>query len=275
VGVGVEVVSGTFRPWLAGYRFGGTVHPNAQGIYCVILCLAATCKLADAKQRRGLIWACLLGGLTLLCLTKSRAALAGLVAAWMAIWFLRTSAATKVRLAGFGVTACATLVLTTMMFGMDLKDRTVDAFLMGRGGDTDSLSGRIPLWNELLHYVDERPMAGYGFNSFWDAAHIEDVSEVAEWSINSAHSGYLDTVLGVGLIGGAILIACTLVVAGYAAIRCLARGDSGDLFLFGLLVFAVINGAMESSFAQPGFAPFLATCGIGRIALSREEIDET
>ena len=162
------------------------------------------------------------------------------------------------------------LMLATTLVGMDLKDQAANALLMGRGEDTESLSGRIPLWTELLNYVEDRPWTGYGFNSFWDAAHIEDVSEVAEWAINSAHCGYLDTVLGVGLIGGGLLAVCVVAALGHAGARCLKRGDSGDMFLLGLLVFGLVNAAMESSFAQPGFIPFLATCGIARIAYWRE-----
>jgi hypothetical protein len=34
IGIAAELSLGTFRPWAGDYRFGGTVHPNAQGVYC-------------------------------------------------------------------------------------------------------------------------------------------------------------------------------------------------------------------------------------------------
>ena len=36
----------------------------------------------------------------------------------------------------------------------------------------------MPLWTELLGYVKQRPILGYGYDSFWNARHIEDVTAV-------------------------------------------------------------------------------------------------
>ena len=39
-----------------------------------------------------------------------------------------------------------------------------------------SLTGRMPIWTELMRYVDRRPLTGYGYESFWTAENIEDLS---------------------------------------------------------------------------------------------------
>ena len=66
IGLAAEMALGNFRPWLADYRFGGTLHPNGQGVYCAILCLAAVCKALDATERKPLFVALAAAGAVLL-----------------------------------------------------------------------------------------------------------------------------------------------------------------------------------------------------------------
>ena len=55
IGILAELKLGTFRPWAAGYRFSGTVHPNTQAGYCGLLCLAAVAMAGDAKRGKALL----------------------------------------------------------------------------------------------------------------------------------------------------------------------------------------------------------------------------
>ncbi len=146
-----------------------------------------------------------------------------------------------------------------------------DAVLLGRTEDAGSLSGRVPLWGELLSYAGQRPLLGYGYDTFWTTPHIEEVSDVAEWAIHTGHSAYVDTLLGVGLVGAGLLVLMVAVAAFRAAARYAATADAGAGFVFGLLVFGLVNATMESGFVQPAFVPFLAACGVGRMAFCDEE----
>ena len=41
IGVFSEVALGSFRPWIGGYRFSGTCHPNGQALDCALLVFAS------------------------------------------------------------------------------------------------------------------------------------------------------------------------------------------------------------------------------------------
>ena len=271
IGLAAEMALGNFHPWLTEYRFGGTLHPNGQGIYCAIFCLAAVCKALGATRHKSLFVALAAAGAALLLLTKSRAALAALAVALPALWLVKTPAKKKL-LVGIGaVGAAASLTLMASLLGVDVIGKMTDAVLLGRTEDTGSLSGRIPLWGELLGYADQRPLVGYGYDTFWTTPHIEEVSAVAEWAIHTGHSAYIDALLGVGLVGVGLLALVVAIAAFRAATRCAATANAGPGFIFGLLVFGLVNATMESGFVQPVFVPFLAACGVGRMAFCCEE----
>jgi O-antigen ligase len=136
--------------------------------------------------------------------------------------------------------------------------------LLGRSEKAESLSGRIPLWSELMAYVQQRPLVGYGYDSFWSADHIDELSRQLQWAVRDSHSSYIETLLNVGAIGAALL-------AGIVALATLQAGRSlgsgtGYQFLFGLFLYAVINGGTESLMTAPTFIPFIILCGISRLA---------
>jgi O-antigen ligase len=272
IGLLAELSLGTFRPWQAGYRFGGTVHPNAQGVYCAILCLAAVCKIIDPTRRKPLAIGLCAISIVLLLLTKSRAALAGLAAALPVLWLVRARVKTKVLVAGGAVLAVTAALLAATLAGIDVKREATDAVLLGRSDDAESLSGRVPLWSELLTYAAQRPLLGYGYDAFWTPTHIEDVSAFAEWAIHTAHSSYIDVLLSVGVVGAGLALAATATAVGRAAAAYVRSGDPGAAFALGLLVFGLVNASMESTFGQPHCVSFLAACGVGHLAFFPGEV---
>ena len=78
-------------------------------------------------------------------------------------------------------------------------------FFASSAGRDATLTGRTQVWTSLLPVVMTSPIVGKGFGGFWtsrtrDAFHI-----------SGAHSGYLDVVLGIGLVG-LFLVAMFLVI---------------------------------------------------------------
>lgn len=118
---------------------------------------------------------------------------------------------------------------------------------LGRSSD---FSGRTEIWAASLASADN-PLIGTGFESFWNknnpkVAHILESEGYADMSIlNSAHNGYLQIYLDLGMIGVCLLV--LILVSGYLrAVRAFRLDrELGSLFLAYLITssFASITEA--------------------------------
>jgi O-antigen ligase len=128
-------------------------------------------------------------------------------------------------LAGFIVT-CSLAAAATLDVS-SISERVVQyATLDNTSQDLGDLSGRAGLWAELQHYMDARPVLGYGFGAFWNPDTLHQVQEVVSWAPVVAHNGYIDEVLATGLIGAGLCLAFWL--AGLALGISRARDPSDD-----------------------------------------------
>ena len=71
---------------------------------------------------------------------------------------------------------------------------------MGRSEDMTTLTGRVPLWDELLHEVGKRPLWGHGYLAFWDAEQVEYLSDLLKWEIPHGHNMYIDVLIDGGIV---------------------------------------------------------------------------
>jgi exopolysaccharide production protein ExoQ len=69
-----------------------------------------------------------------------------------------------------------------------------------------SFTGRLPLWDAAFQAAMQRPWLGYGYSGFWneDSKIVQSIWAAIEWQAPSAHNGYLDIMLQIGLIGLAL-----------------------------------------------------------------------
>jgi O-antigen ligase len=73
-------------------------------------------------------------------------------------------------------------------------------------GRDPTLTGRTELWAEILEKCAIHPLNGYGLGTFWGSADALPVYMVVHWVPTSAHNGFLECLLELGLIGLLILI---------------------------------------------------------------------
>jgi O-antigen ligase len=264
LGVVAEISLGNFRPWESVYRFSGTIHPNSQGVNLAILCLAAWQAARTEKDHSRRAWMIALGilGFIFLILTRSRTALAGFLAAVSVLSTIRLKTSVK-KLVVCGVLGSASLALLfCSMSGIDIEGKFVSAAMLGRESESGALTGRLPVWEELLYYAGRRPWQGYGYESFWTPQNIEDVSEDVHWRFREAHNAYIDAVLSVGIVGAAAILA----VAVYGIFRTAGiyrrSGEPCAGFTFGMLIFGLIGATMESGMAGINFITLIAGCGL-------------
>ena len=73
-----------------------------------------------------------------------------------------------------------------------------------------TLTGRIPMWTYLFDtYLDQRPLAGYGFNAFWYIrSHRVAMMHAAGYpdQIVVADNGFIDILMNIGYVGLVIFL---------------------------------------------------------------------
>ncbi|TWT95839.1 O-Antigen ligase [Botrimarina colliarenosi] len=265
------------RPWSGGdYRFGGTLHPNAQANYCGILCLAAVCH-PFGFGRRWIRYTLVAVGLGLIVLTQSRTGLMSVAVALVSTWMMRLPPGLK--WAGFSLfmVAVAGLFISYNSVGTGARHTVLDTALLGRTQQAGSLTGRVPLWEELLEYSRKKPLLGYGYEGFWTQDRIAAIMKSQKWSLQNAHNSYFEIVLQLGFVG--LFFAVWFLLASAAALSAANRltRDPGYAFAFGVLTLGVFNSLLESLFIKLRFCPTVALIGVLMVALffPSEPGDET
>jgi exopolysaccharide production protein ExoQ len=262
IGVATEIALGTFRPWAAGYRFAGTVHPNTQGMQLTVFSLASFCLARSAKSHRIGLWTLFAVGVAFLLLTRSRTSCAATAIALAALWLVSVSRRTRIlTLLGAGLLISTTLLIATLL-GVDVYDSLIDATMLGRQEQSETLTGRIPIWMELRNYIAARPLTGYGYESFWTSKRIEAVSDELEWPLREAHNTFVDTLLSVGLVGLAAFLAAALLGVRRAALAYRETGEAGFALTFCLLIACLVDACLESGGTSANCITLLVGTGV-------------
>ena len=269
-GLIAELALGQFTPWADDYRFAGTVHPTHPGPISACLALAAGSFLLNGHRSKALFVAIALGCITLL-LTRTRASVFGFMAGVGTIWMLQAHPRQRVTALVTSGWAVVTALLFFSIFG--LNEETVDVAALGRSESLASLSGRIPLWTQLMNYVHSQPLQGYGYSAFWTPDRIADIARSINWVAPSAHSAYLSVVLYIGLAGAAMVFPAILIGTYRLYRKQVLAPDPGTAFLLGLTVFGMVQGLFASNFSSPDFVTFIAMCGMAQVAFYATSTD--
>jgi O-antigen ligase len=140
-----------------------------------------------------------------------------------------------------------------------------------------TFTGRSDIWSFAVQSLRERLTLGYGFASFWGSSAIQNLPEGKEWAgyASHSHNGYLDTALGMGLPGLALLIVAIVI----APLRNFHAADEGGnngplaMVLLRIWLFGLYLSSMESFFldrADPLWVTFLlAVFGLHYLARFR------
>ena len=226
---------------------GAFTHKNLMGETVVVSLIIFFAALKGGAISRGMGF---LGyGLALALLLPVGAAssiVVGLIIICVHVFFLTDVLSGRQRavLLAFGV--------STVLIASGVLFANLDEALGLLGRDT-TLTGRTDIWSFVLSKIAERPWLGYGFAAFFETQRFgRYVLDGFGWSIPTAHNGYLETVLGLGWIGLAILLG----YIGTMAYRLIMRSQSYSpaLFIFTMPVLIYYCGIniTESTMLGPG-----------------------
>ena len=259
-GVMAEIWLGTFLR-NENYRFTGTCHPNTQAAYGAIACLGAGLFAKNGKFLSVPSLLVLSVGVVCLLLTKSRTSLAAMLLGLTAMHGLRLQGQKRIVLVAGAISTLAMGILLVSMLGGQAKNRLGDTAAMGRSDDLTSLTGRLPLWEELLDTIEESPLIGHGYLAYWTPEQVEYLGDVFKWEIPHGHNMYLDVLMDGGIIGLSLFIVMLVTGLFVCGWHFGATSDDGAAFVFGLICFALVHGIGESFFKMymaPSF--ILMTC---------------
>ncbi|HEX4310018.1 MAG TPA: O-antigen ligase [Acidobacteriaceae bacterium] len=66
-----------------------------------------------------------------------------------------------------------------------------------------TLTGRTAIWAQVMHFVQQRPLLGYGYDAFWRGAEGPSlqVAATVHFIVAHAHNGFLEIALELGVSG--------------------------------------------------------------------------
>lgn len=154
------------KPWRKLWAFGAAIS--------VIIVLMTTSKTS-------LLGVILGFGIIALALWMKRGPMAGLALTWLCA-------------------VTGSILAALLVFAPDVIFE-----LLGRD---PSLTGRTDIWAQLVQDISERPWLGYGYGSFWmlDSEPAYWLREVLEWDAPTAHNGWLEVAIALGLTGLSFLV---------------------------------------------------------------------
>ncbi len=271
--VGNELRLQTMDPADELWRFAGLFHTVTMGWNCGLLAISALFLLHGEERvgRRFLLAVVIIFALVFLLLTKSRMAV---VATLVGMGYFRFRLSSP----GDRILVILGVIIITCLAYLSLGDRLLslgeEASTLGRGEaareSVGSLTGRTLLWAECFRWAAQRPLRGYGFNTFISPEHVDTIARNVGWLPNSTHSGYLDALLGIGYPGAVVLILFLLsaFIRSLLLSRNVAEHGAEYDFAGAVLLWLAFNLFLEANLiTRPLFMTFFSMCVLARLAL--------
>lgn len=119
-------------------------------------------------------------------------------------------------------------------------------------GKDSSLTGRTDIWDALIRSIKEKPILGYGYGVYWQDPLGPSywVRESLEWGVPSAHNGWMETWLSVGVVVVALFAVHFLITLILALDRIKKGGVETYWVVLSTLVFLIVSMSESTILAQ-------------------------
>lgn len=194
----------TQDPYEGGSLEGLFVHRNLLGYVAATSVLTALSRCAlPASGVGGRAWPVIGVVVSVLTLAASQSRTAWLVT--VAAVLVVALARRAVGLAGpRAVTAALSMLVCGAASWWVISRYTEVAAAVGRDA---TLTGRTDIWAAVLERVAARPVLGYGWGGVWQDSWLADeLARTVGFRFYHAHSGFLDLLLQVGVVGTVLLV---------------------------------------------------------------------
>lgn len=115
-------------------------------------------------------------------------------------------------------------------------------------GKNQTMSSRLPLWDEVTISIAKSPWLGYGFSGFWQSnlPDIARIHSVLRFEPHYAHNGLLEMLLDGGVLFVALFTAQMITSITKASVLCARGAFYASLPLVFFLIFILSNFAEAS-----------------------------
>lgn len=141
--------------------------------------------------------------------------------------------------------------------------------IFGLLGRDATLTGRTDIWEALFDVIEQRPNRGFGYGAFWSEGSLQAlyVREITQWEVPTAHNGWLETWLGIGLIGLVIFSLSFVFTTIRAAIT--AFSDWYGFFALGYILQFIVFSLSESNILQQNSIDWLTYAAIAGLLVQK------
>ena len=195
----------------SGQTTGFFEHKNILGLAAAVGVLLSVARLTSGERRFDARLALFLAAVALF-LSGSRTSQFGTLVVVMFVTFIAVRRRSQPAAFALAPPMVVLLVLALRATG------GVSSLLVASGKSSD-LTGRTEIWAKVTSLIAERPVVGWGYLAYWRDEGFAGggQSGFEEFGLRSAHSGYLETALGAGIIGGTLvaILLISFIVRGY------------------------------------------------------------
>jgi exopolysaccharide production protein ExoQ len=210
-------------------------HKNTLGQMMLLNIIVIAIILPDLPKRRWMAGVALVLSCIILWFSFSRTPLLIGFVLLFVLLMLRCLRLEQVKSAAAIASLCA-LAAAVILFILG----NVGAFLGAFGKDT-TLTGRTDLWHLVWALIQERFLLGYGYQAVWTdwSSPTARIWIALGWAAPSAHNGFLEIWLTLGVVGLVLALASIISTFTTALIRLLRFKNKGNdwTIIFVLLVF--------------------------------------
>jgi len=205
--------------------------------------LFAFLLLMDEQRRK--VWAFgLVLATALVLLSTSKTALLGMLLGFgvlAAAAIMRRGRVTSIAAVWIGVSLSASLAMALVL---------APEAMFGIIGKDPSLTGRTDIWAALIDAIEKRPWLGHGYGAFWpiESEPAYWVREAVEWDAPTAHNGWFETALSIGVIGAGLFVMSFALSTGRAVLRMLSSWTG--VFAVGFIAQYLLFSLSESIILQ-------------------------
>ncbi len=189
--------------YFAGAWRGMLAHKNAMAQLAVLSALMLQLVLPFRDRQRWWHWAALIVSVLLVILSTSKTGLLLLILFSLLLPGLRSLRIDRVE-AKLAIVMVFLLILT---IGVAFVGN-FELILTSLGRDP-TLTGRTDIWGVLLQKVGKRLWWGYGYEGFWGGGMQGEAIDLwysNRYIVDTAHNGFLDMLLQVGVVGLGIFL---------------------------------------------------------------------